>query len=125
VQRPPTVVLAEPDLPAQALLSEVFAARGERLLSKGAPAVALEVLRDQPAGILVVSVDRDLSREEHALLHEARRSSPRMVVLATATRPDLGRTLEALRVGATALLHKPLADLPTLLATIQRACDGA
>jgi CheY-like chemotaxis protein len=121
-ERPRGVVLADPDPRVQQILEEVFSQNDDPIIGKGAPSDALKLLSEQQVGVVVVSVDQDLSEREREYLERARDACPQMVVLATTSSPGLGRTVEALRLGARALLRTPFSDISRLTEEVKEAC---
>jgi DNA-binding response OmpR family regulator/two-component sensor histidine kinase len=122
-ERPRGVVLAVRDPGTQELIERVFDKLGEPVVGKGPATPALNLLGDREVGIVVIDLDQSIDKAHQEQLQQAWSARAPLIVIALATRPDLTRTLEALRLGARALLRKPLTDLALVDKLIRETCN--
>jgi CheY-like chemotaxis protein/two-component sensor histidine kinase len=122
-ERPRGAVLAIRDPATQELIERVFDKLGEPVVGKGPTTQALNLLGHREIGIVVIDLDQPIDQGHQEQLQQAWNARSPLIVIALATRPDLTRTLEALRLGARALLRKPLTDLALVDKLIRETCS--
>jgi CheY-like chemotaxis protein len=119
---PDGVVLAVSEPEVLDGLRNAFGRRGSRVVSQGPLQATVERLEDGAVGMVVVDLDEDHPPQALRALSAALAARPELVMIVLVTRPDLQKTLDALRLGARGLLRKPLEDPSVVCQVVANAC---